>query len=143
MSFNLSNGSLPACYGRDYLVLLVQDPFNLYAYWEITPERLALAANYLGEAPESLTLAIRLVQRGTAGVREIARGRVEDLCGQRYFNNLAPGEAYQAEVGVLRDGNFFTLLCSAQAILPGVRGKPQTPPGEALPAFPPAFFARS
>lgn len=32
---------LPARYGKDQIVALVKDPYWLYVYWEVTPEKRA------------------------------------------------------------------------------------------------------
>lgn len=143
MEPNPHGGALPACYGRDYLILLVQDPFNLFAYWEVTAERLTLAASYLGEDEKKLTLAIRLLERLGHGVREIARSVIAEKCGRCYFEHLNPGTTYQAEVGVLTGEGFFPLICSEATSLPGGQEGPLPPADAARPAFPAAFFARS
>jgi hypothetical protein len=138
------NFSFPARYNRNYLVLLVQDTYNLYAYWEVTPERLLITADYLQQSPENLSLAIRLLQKGKKGSVEVTRYPVTDPCGQRYFSEFSANKVYYAEIGVLQsEGEFLALLSSEQVIHPVVEGELESRPKDSLPMFPPTFFQRS
>jgi hypothetical protein len=138
------NHLLPRRYHQNYLVLMVQEPGRLYAYWEITPERLVMTAHYLQQTPENLSLAIRLSQRGGGSGGETACYPITDLCGQSYFSGFPPHHIYQAELGVLQaEGGFLALLCSEQVMLPVMGDTYENPRRDTWPNFPAAFFHRS
>src|SRR5213592_1222540 len=50
---------LPDHYGRTELVLMVVDPFLLFAYWEVTPESLGQAQDALGAEMEGARAVLR------------------------------------------------------------------------------------
>lgn len=83
---------IPDRYGRDRLVLMVQDPWHVFAYWEITPESLARLRGTVGDGPIVLVLH-------TPNGRE---QREVDLAGGNYYLSLAPDADYRAELA-LRD----------------------------------------
>lgn len=101
---------VPDRYGRDRLVLMVQDPHHLFAYWELTPETLerVRAAAGGGGTP---VLAISV--GGSTEFREV------DLRGGNYYLAVAPDRAYTAELA-LRDpqGRLHVLARSNQASTP-------------------------
>lgn len=101
---------VPDRYGRDRLVLMVQDPHHLFAYWELTPETLerVRAAAGGGGTP---VLAISV--GGNTEFREV------DLRGGNYYLAVAPDRAYTAELA-LRDpqGRLHVLARSNQASTP-------------------------
>ncbi|TDA70102.1 MAG: DUF4912 domain-containing protein [Clostridia bacterium] len=126
------NGSrqrgLPVAYGKDYLVLLVEDPFNLFAYWEITSGRRDLARSYLGPSQSEGGLAVRLLARDADGYRLLA-ARPATAIGQAYFSGLEPGQTYEAELGLTGDrGGFLVLLRSNPATTPSLSSAPRTMP---------------
>jgi len=51
---------LPDRYGRTELVLIVVDPFLLFAYWEVIPESLRQAQDALGAEMEGARAVLRL-----------------------------------------------------------------------------------
>jgi len=50
---------LPDRYGRTELILMVVDPFLLFAYWEVTPESLRQAQHALGNEMEGARAVLR------------------------------------------------------------------------------------
>lgn len=144
MFMDSNSYSLPDHYNRDRLILLVQDPSNLYAYWEITSERLAMTAAYLQVKPEALQLTVRLLKREAGLVVEVARQNIDNLCGQYYFDGLSPHKTYYAEVGVpLSEGKFLAILYSEQMVLPR-GGTVDNFLRDQIPVlFPPDYFRRS
>ena len=130
----------PRRYKKDYLMLLVQDPYNLYSYWEITNERLAMAANLLQQDTESLAVAVRLLIREAGKLEEVARHKTTNSCGHRYFSGFPTGRTYIAELGVPQAGGGFLTLLSSDEVCLGVENERQK---LVLPAFPTAFFHRS
>ncbi|MBA3709862.1 MAG: DUF4912 domain-containing protein [Planctomycetes bacterium] len=101
---------IPDRYGRDRLVLMVQDPQHIFAYWEVTPERLDEARRQAGE---SSTAVLLLITASGTEQREI------DLRGGNYYLSVAPNAAYQAQIA-LRDraGKLHPLATSNQVMTP-------------------------
>jgi len=80
---------IPDGYGRDRLVLLVQDPSHVFAYWEVSPATLARVRAEAGGHGAAV-----LVLRGPGGAEQ----REVDLNGGNYYLAVAPGTAYDAEL---------------------------------------------
>jgi len=53
------HADLPERYGRTELVLMVVDPLHLFAYWEVTPERLQEAQDALGAEMDGARAVMR------------------------------------------------------------------------------------
>ncbi len=86
---------IPERYGVDRIVLMVQDPTHVFAYWEVAAEtyhRVHAAAG--GETTSVLVIESR------AGTEQ----REVDLRGGNYYLAVAPSTAYQARLA-LRDRN--------------------------------------
>lgn len=95
---------IPESYNADRLVLLVQDPHHIFAYWEISPGTHARTAAAAGPGATAVLL---LHTASGAEQREI------DLRGGNYYLSVAPGATYRAEVALRsRDGKLFTLALS-------------------------------
>ena len=84
---------IPDRYGADRLVLMVQDPHHIFAYWELTPHTLDQARLLAGGGTPVLVL------HGVNG----DESREVDLHGGNYYLSVAPSAAYEAELA-LRDG---------------------------------------
>jgi len=82
---------IPDRYGRDRLVLMVQDPFHVFAYWEVTPETAAGAQAAAG--PHAATVLLIETPNGQES-REV------DLAGGNYYLAVAPATAYAAQLAV-------------------------------------------
>jgi len=84
---------IPEHYGIDRLVLMVQDPHHVFAYWELQPDTVARVSH---EAQGSSTpvLAIR--------TGDITEYREVDLRGGNYYLAVGPDQDYEAELA-LRD----------------------------------------
>lgn len=95
---------VPDRYGRDRLVLLVQDPSHVFAYWEVAPETLArVRAEAGGHA------AAVLVLHGPGGAEQ----REVDLNGGNYYLAVAPGSLYEAELCLrASDGRLIRIAMS-------------------------------
>lgn len=87
--------AVPDAYGRDRLVLLVQDPSHIFAYWEISPETLERVRNAAG--PGAAAVLVLHTQAGSEQ-REV------DLAGGNYYLAVAPGSSFTAEL-CLRDAS--------------------------------------
>lgn len=123
---------LPATYGKDYLVLLVKDPFNVFTYWEITSRRQDLARSYLRPGQGETWLAIRLLAHDACGYHTVTMHPAPAV-GHAYFSGLEPGRTYEAELGLAGDhGGFLVLLRSNSATTPALA--PASPVRPELPA---------
>lgn len=85
---------IPDSYGRDRLVLMAQDPWHVFAYWEVTPGTLERVRASAG-GPGWIVLVVE-----TPNGREV---REVDLAGGNYYLTVAPDAEYHAELA-LRDG---------------------------------------
>jgi hypothetical protein len=101
---------IPAAYGQDRLVLMVQDPWHLFAYWEVTAASIARATATAGDG----WAAVRLID--TPNGRE---SREIDLKGGNYYLAVSPDSPYTALLA-LRDpsGNLHVLASSNQVRTP-------------------------
>ncbi len=86
---------VPASYGRDRLVLMVQDPSHLFAYWEVAPATLDRVRTEAGHGAAAV-----LVLHGPGGDEQ----REVDLNGGNYYLAVAAGATYSAEL-CLRAGD--------------------------------------
>jgi len=95
---------IPSSYGRNRLVLMAQDPWHLFAYWEITPETLE-GLRQAGTTAPRFVLMVTTVQGQE--LREV------DLAGGNYYLSVAPDAEYLAELA-MRDaqGNLQILARS-------------------------------
>jgi hypothetical protein len=95
---------IPESYGLDRLVLLVQDPHHIFAYWEVTATTYAQVATQAG--PGATTV---LLLHTPSGVEQ----REIDLRGGNYYLSVAPGATYRAEVALRgRNGKLYALAIS-------------------------------
>jgi hypothetical protein len=109
---------IPDRYGRDRLVLMVQDPHHIFAYWEVTPGNLDHARSRAGEGWTPV-----LVVSTPTGTEQ----REVDLRGGNYYLAVAPASRYHA-VLALRDrhGNLHRLAESGEAFTPAAGPSPST-----------------
>jgi hypothetical protein len=82
---------IPDRYGRDRLVLMVQDPFHVFAYWEVTAETLAASRAAAGE--HAATVLLIDTPHGQES-REV------DLAGGNYYLSVAPATSYAAQLAI-------------------------------------------
>lgn len=101
---------VPDSYGRDRVVLLVQDPSHVFAYWEVTPGTLDRVR---AEAGHNATAVLVLHGPGGAEQREV------DLAGGNYYLAVAPGSAYTAELCLrAQDGRLIRIAASGRIDTP-------------------------
>lgn len=100
---------IPDRYGVDRLVLMVQDPHHIFAYWELTPGTFDQVRNAAGGGTPVLVL------HGAQG----DESREVDLHGGNYYLAVAPSGSYEAELA-LRDpqGRLYTLAKSNRVTTP-------------------------
>ncbi len=99
---------IPDQYGIDRLVLLVQDPHHIFAYWEITAATHQRASGFAGDGATPVLLIEG--QHGTEQ-REI------DLRGGNYYLTVAPGTSYRARLALRsRDGRLHALCADSNIV---------------------------
>lgn len=108
---------IPDQYGRDRLVLMVQDPQHVFAYWEVTPDRLEEVRRQAGDA--ATPVLVLMTGSGTEQ-REV------DLRGGNYYLAVAPNATYRAQLA-LRDraGKLHALAMSNQVTTPAASISPR------------------
>jgi hypothetical protein len=113
---------IPDRYGHDRLVLLVQDPQHVFAYWEITAELLDRVQH---EAGDGATPVLVLVTAHGNEQREI------DLRGGNYYLSVAPQATYRAQLA-LRDrrGTLHPLAMSNSVTTPAAVAAPTRAAGD-------------
>ncbi|GDY14906.1 hypothetical protein LBMAG53_37840 [Planctomycetota bacterium] len=95
---------IPPRYGRDRLVLMVQDPGHLFAYWEVTPSTLDRVRSDISEPGQPV-----LVILGPTGEEQ----REVDLLGGNYYLAVASTATYEARLALRdRHGRLHTLAGS-------------------------------
>jgi len=85
---------LPERYNMDRLQLMVQSPFRVFAYWEVTPERLQ---KVLAPFPKNEQTAFRMILRWI----EIGKGMQQAFdsgAASEWWFAARPGSRYQAEL---------------------------------------------
>ncbi|MFW5750048.1 MAG: DUF4912 domain-containing protein [Planctomycetota bacterium] len=98
---------VPDHYGEDRLVLLVQDPHHLIAYWEISDQRIGEARSRLQENGTPV-----LILHTTGGAEQ----RIIDLRGGNYYVTVAPGSCYHAELALRSQDGALALLAKSNPV---------------------------
>ena len=111
-------GDLPRAYGRDRLVLLVRDPWWLFAYWELTPTSRIETLRNLGAEAEGAVEVLRVYDVtfiDFTGNNAWTSIDIEPTPGAEswYINVWKPAASYCAEIGVrTRAGGFVPIMRS-------------------------------
>jgi uncharacterized protein len=101
---------VPEHYGNDRLVLMVQDPHHVFAYWELQPETVA-RVSHAAQGASTPVLAIHT--GGSTEFREV------DLRGGNYYLAVGPDQDYEAELALRdRHGKLHTLARSNKVHTP-------------------------
>jgi uncharacterized protein len=115
---------IPAHYWENRLVLLVRDPWWLYAYWEVTPERqreVAAEVDKSGRGPYRTVLRVYDVTGGMVLPRSNSFFDIElnFQTDNWYIDVGTPNREWMAEIG-FRDekGRFFALVRSNRVRTP-------------------------
>ncbi len=109
--------AIPERYGRDRLVLMVQDPFHVFAYWELSTHALDQARAACGEQGTPV-----LILHTASGTEQ----REVDLRGGNYYLSVAPDAGYEAQLA-LRDskGQLHPLARSNRVTTPSATVSPR------------------
>jgi hypothetical protein len=97
---------LPAEYHENALILLIQSPKVLYAYWELSPG----LKNTLSEK-KKVQIRLNIEGNGIIQFYEI------DLTEKSYyFENVQPGLSYNCEIGTVNADKIFIPLLRSNTI---------------------------
>jgi hypothetical protein len=112
---------LPRRYGVDRLVVLVRDPYWIYAWWELGDATLAEARAALG-GEAALVLRVYDVSAilwDGSNHHSFFDIEIFDLAGGWYVELGKPGASFVAEIGLrAADGRFLAILRSNFVTLP-------------------------
>jgi uncharacterized protein len=112
---------LPARYGVDRLVILVRDPWWVYAWWELTDGNLSEGKRVLGSSGDLVLRMYDVSAIDWDGSNHHSHFDIEigDLAGNWYIEIGRPGASFVAEIGLRApDGRFVALLRSNFVTLP-------------------------
>lgn len=107
---------LPGPYGDTRVVLMVRDPYWLYAYWDIAPAHRDELARAFG-AWDQMSLALRVydvtaTQWGPGSITRSFDVSVNPWAQNWYIHVGDAGRNYCVELGVLRPGGFVSITRS-------------------------------
>ena len=107
---------LPDHYAENKLVLLVRDPWWLFAYWEVTPEREAAVMDQIirqGFSREKTILRVYDLTAAAGSFQNFFDIEVQSTNGNWRIDAGSPDHEWVAELGIkTRDGRFFMLVRS-------------------------------
>jgi hypothetical protein len=113
---------LPTRYGETKAVLLARDPYWIYAYWEITPERLIEARGHLGDEQTKSSTVLRVYQSsGPEGgePRFLYDVEIRSYITSWYLNVQRPDHVYFIEIlQRASSGRLFVLARSNSVTTP-------------------------
>jgi hypothetical protein len=117
--------TFPATHGEDLAVLMVRDPYWLFAYWEFSPD---LNDNLLARLGEEVLRNSRLVLRvydvtGTDADNPVGYHDIDVAPGARdwYINVTHVESDYCIDIGlILPDGSFVVIARSNRVSLPPI-----------------------
>jgi hypothetical protein len=115
----------PATYGEDLVVLMVRDPYWLFAYWEFSPD---LNDNLIARLGEETVRDSRLVLRvydvtGADADNPVSYHDIDVAPGARdwYINVTHVESDYCVDIGlILPDGSFVVIARSNRVSLPPI-----------------------
>jgi len=114
--------SIPTGYGDDHIVLMVKDPWWIYAYWEIQQgtERAARAQLLPHEAADLKTVLRVYDVTGVDFPAQSAHRSVDialsGLAMSWYIETNAPGRSFIVEIGLLANNGRFILLARSNRV---------------------------
>jgi hypothetical protein len=116
-----TGSDLPGRYGVDRLVVLVRDPYWVYAWWELTDSTLGGGRTDLGIDADLVLRMYDISAIDWDGTNHHAHFDIEiaDQAGNWYIELGKPGGSFVGEVGLRApDGRFLALLRSNFVTLP-------------------------
>lgn len=122
MTFKLINPpkdiNLPASYGENYLMLMVQSPSVVFLYWDLSPGQITSLS---GHGPLLARLYSCDVESMCYGSL-IEEAVLPPCTNNWYFNKVCPGSRYYVELGYLnKENNFIYIMRSNEVQTPGIQ----------------------
>ena len=114
--------SIPTGYGDDRLVLMVKDPWWLYAYWEIQPQTERIArSQLLPQEVVGLQSILRVYDVSEIEFPSQSAHRAFDiglsgLATNWYIHTNAPDRSFVVEIGLLTSSGRFLLLARSNRV---------------------------
>jgi hypothetical protein len=122
---------LPELYGSDDCSVIPRDPWNLFVYWEVTPDGRAGARARLGGEGHAARLVLRLYSVGVGEGGVAHEERDVDLDwdhGRRVIPAPGPGVRVSIAVGLRApSGAFAPIVHSATVLVPPAEPYPEGP----------------
>ncbi|MBI1870873.1 MAG: DUF4912 domain-containing protein [Chlamydiae bacterium] len=120
-----SGKELPEKYDRNYITLMVVDPYWIYSYWEVTPDRVEEGLRFLGCKKNEAKTVLRVCDvtglEGGEGANQFFDIEVQFFIGNWYIHVNAPTKSFRVDIGLLDAiGRFFSLARSNTVTLPRV-----------------------
>lgn len=119
-----SSGEANACqvpegYGETRIVLQVQDPFWMHAYWEISEETALTLARELGSSILSSRLTLRVndvTGRDGADFAKQVAVDVHPFANNWYINVCEPDRSYCVDLGLTPDSDEFRFIARSNVV---------------------------
>lgn len=115
MQHGTEPGNIPDAYGEDRIVLLARDPNCLYAYWEITSDKIDSFKKDFGEALYSKSIPVLKVNN--ISKNESYYIRINDFSGSWYINVPEDNNIYIVEIGRKISENFFVSFAASNSVM--------------------------
>ena len=118
MESSASSFEIPERYGDNRIVMMVRDPWTLYAYWEISKEVEDSVREKMRREGAAVSKSILRIFEITgdgpeAGPRAVLDFELRDWANNWYAHAGEPGKSWIADLGILStDGAFYTLARS-------------------------------
>lgn len=122
--------ALPESYDLDMIRLLVQDPYRVYVFWELTETGLARARRRGSLLGFNDGQTVVMVTRP----RDASRMPIEVGGSRDWWLVADPDTEYRAEIGVMFGDHFFTIAASNKVRTPRVTVAEADVPVQLLPA---------
>ncbi len=112
----------PQGYGDNKIVLLVRDPWWLFAYWEIGKDRekdIVSKIEKSGERPEKSVLRVYNVTGinfNGKNARSFFDIELKGLASNWYINVNSPGTSWVVDIGIITNKGNFYLLARSNAV---------------------------
>ncbi len=104
---------LPWYYGDNRMVLMVRDPWWLFAYWEVTPELRARVEDEIRRSGAVADVTVLRVYDLSSGQHNSFDIELRDLADRWYIDVGKPDHEWVAEIGIrCHGGRYFALIRS-------------------------------
>ncbi len=118
---------LPAAYGFPRLIFLVRDPYWIFAFWEIPPEKAHELLAKLEKSWDQVHWVLRMYcpNKDDASAEATWDTAIDPSAQGWYLHLSPPGTSFQGEIGLCDEGGRFVgLICSNITTLPTDRPSP-------------------